>query len=600
MSAFAPTPEQVDFVAAVATGGPVQGIAFAGAGKTSSLRLAAEGPLRRKKIVNICFNRANRIEADASMPAHVKNKTWHQLAWPTAMRLRFNDRKAWGAMGQVLSYEGHPGLEPLAAFFEGDARKAAIAAVDALTKFSHSADKRILPKHIARAAGGKMEDAAARKAARAAAAHGLQALWDDLMRPESDLLLTFDHFLKAWALTEPVLPYDVVLLDEAQDTNPVTLEIFLRQHRLGKQAIMVGDSHQAIYGFRGATDGMKGGPGKRCYLTRSFRFGPEVAAWANVVLGILGEPKPLIGAGPAGEVLEDDGDGEADAILCRGNAGVLREAVAALDAGKRVAVVGGTEDAVKLLRAAHALRTEGKTDHPELGLFASWADFTEHTETDEGGHLRPIVKTIDEYGEQVPTLCRRLETETVDEKDSPDVRISTAHKGKGLEFGKVKLAGDFPRLVEPPEGPEGEATVNREEANLLYVAITRAKRVLNLGDIGERLRDDAALLSDRGGPSIRVPKRPAPAPEPAEEAAQEAAPAPEASAPQAPAPEPEEAQQAPQTPRQRKYAEAAEHLQAARRLFMELGRMNMADEARDLRDRAAANSDRTDEERRTA
>lgn len=35
--------------------------------------------------------------------------------------------------------------------------------------------------------------------------------------------------MKLWALTNPDLPGDFIMLDEAQDTNPVLEEIFLAQ-----------------------------------------------------------------------------------------------------------------------------------------------------------------------------------------------------------------------------------------------------------------------------------------------------------------------------------------------------------------------------------
>jgi superfamily I DNA/RNA helicase len=48
--------------------------------------------------------------------------------------------------------------------------------------------------------------------------------------------------------------YDVVLLDEAQDSNMVTLSVF---NQFNAKRVMVGDSHQKIYGFRGAIDAME-------------------------------------------------------------------------------------------------------------------------------------------------------------------------------------------------------------------------------------------------------------------------------------------------------------------------------------------------------
>ena len=48
--------------------------------------------------------------------------------------------------------------------------------------------------------------------------------------------------------------YDVVLLDEVQDSNMVTLSVF---NQFNAKRVMVGDSHQKIYGFRGAIDAME-------------------------------------------------------------------------------------------------------------------------------------------------------------------------------------------------------------------------------------------------------------------------------------------------------------------------------------------------------
>jgi ATP-dependent exoDNAse (exonuclease V) beta subunit len=46
--------------------------------------------------------------------------------------------------------------------------------------------------------------------------------------------------------------FDLVVVDEFQDTNPIQLEIFLRLGALVRDSWWVGDDKQAIYGFRGA------------------------------------------------------------------------------------------------------------------------------------------------------------------------------------------------------------------------------------------------------------------------------------------------------------------------------------------------------------
>ena len=46
--------------------------------------------------------------------------------------------------------------------------------------------------------------------------------------------------------------FDVLLVDEFQDTNPIQLALFLRLGELAERVVWVGDEKQAIYGFRGS------------------------------------------------------------------------------------------------------------------------------------------------------------------------------------------------------------------------------------------------------------------------------------------------------------------------------------------------------------
>jgi len=79
-------------------------------------------------------------------------------------------------------------------------------------------------------------------------------------------------------------PLDVFMFDEAQDVNPVLAKV-LADNAKNMPIIMVGDSRQAIYGFRGAMDALeKANATFRLPLTRSFRYGAIPAYLANVVL----------------------------------------------------------------------------------------------------------------------------------------------------------------------------------------------------------------------------------------------------------------------------------------------------------------------------
>lgn len=54
--------------------------------------------------------------------------------------------------------------------------------------------------------------------------------------------------------------------------------------------------------------------------------------------------------------------------------------------------------------------------------------------------------------------------------------VSTIHQVKGLEYDSVRIAGDFRFKTDD----DGKYTMDTEEKRLLYVALTRAKRNLDI------------------------------------------------------------------------------------------------------------------------
>jgi DNA helicase-2/ATP-dependent DNA helicase PcrA len=100
-------------------------------------------------------------------------------------------------------------------------------------------------------------------------------------------------------------------------------------------------------------------------------------------------------------------------------------------------------------------------------------------------------------------LLTNVEAEDGDaaNRDAEQIRLSTIHQAKGLEFDVVFVImlcdGLFPsaRSMESPEGEE-------EERRLFYVAITRAKNELYLSYPLER-----ASFSNSGGDSMQRPSR---------------------------------------------------------------------------------------------
>lgn len=84
--------------------------------------------------------------------------------------------------------------------------------------------------------------------------------------------------------------YRFIVIDESQDMTPCQAELFWGQERLDKEnapaVFIVGDTHQRIYGFRGASHSFEQTKvDVDFHLTGSFRFGDNIARVANLIMG---------------------------------------------------------------------------------------------------------------------------------------------------------------------------------------------------------------------------------------------------------------------------------------------------------------------------
>jgi superfamily I DNA/RNA helicase len=465
------TEEQTAIVDAAVTGNDVKAVAFAGTGKTATLAAVAEA-LPRRRIVYLAFNKAIATEAAQRFPRHVQAVTAHALAY------RAIGHQYQSLLGQRLWARDLAEQRHYAPLFDRDPVQVASAVLDTVRRFESSAEPEIaryhVPKlHLATFTNPWDKDTFARDIVRLAT-----RLWDDRIDPRNTTPITHDTYLKLWQLSRPRLSYGTILFDEAQDASPVMLDIVLQQ--TGAQRVWVGDSHQQIYAWRGAVDAMRRIDAPALPLTQSFRFGPAIADVANRLLAVKGEVVPLRGFDRIPSLLRTIKAAEIPyTMLCRTNLELVRHALAGLRAGKQVAVVGGTQDAATLLRAAHRLwRTEGspvKPGHPLLAPFKSWGEIEQAAETEDGAELKPVVRLVDEFGDELPDVAEQLEHTYAE--DRAEVIISTVHKAKGREWHHVRLADDF-RSMKP--GRNGEPP-NAGEINLAYVAVTRAQQVLDVG-----------------------------------------------------------------------------------------------------------------------
>ena len=445
--------------------------AYAGAGKTSTLDLIARAK-RKERGQYIAFNKKIVTDASAKFPRSVTCSTAHSLAF-RAVGFKYRDRLDARRMTNRQAAE-RMGLDvdtPHLFDLDDDHAELSSAEVAGLVNatveaFCRSAEVEIGLGHVpfVKAIDNPGErfnnDAFASKVLLLA-----QMVWDDLTQEDGGVFkFGHNHYLKIWHLQGPRIRADYILFDEAQDANPLMMDIVQSQ---AAQKIWVGDSYQAIYAWNGAVDALaKVAVENRCSLTESFRFGPEIAAEANHVLRRLDAPSDVVGAGPAGEVVDDME--HPDVMLGRTNGLVIATAMAEMAAGKKVCIQGGADHIIRFAEGAGKLMQGIASSHPDLMGFRSWYSVREYVDKEESGaDLKVLVNLVDDYG--VEGLVDGLKSAV--QPSYADLTVSTAHKAKGAEWDNVMLLDDFPVVDD----------CQPADKKLIYVAATRAKKALDLG-----------------------------------------------------------------------------------------------------------------------
>ena len=425
-----PSPEQRALVDArrADPAGSLRVLAFAGAGKTTALRLLAEAD--PSPALYLAYNKAAQLQARARFPAHVACRTVHSLAYRATrmfdQRHRLERRLAAREVAELLAIPALDGLRP--AFW-------AYCAIAAVRAFTHGAAREIDAGHLPPLPRGADRAEAVLAWAR--------RLWADDARPGGAVPLEHDAYLKLWHLDGARLPpgAEVLYLDEAQDANPVTLAVLEAQRR---PTVWVGDPWQSVYRFRGSVDAMRMIAAPQRHLSRSWRFGEELAGVARAILARTGEPPAVPLRGDPGIATTLGPVRPPCAVLCRTNAGLFEAAVRGRD---RIHVVGGLEPLARLVLGGWGLYLgEPAPEVPALARFRGWDELLEEAEEGRDPELRFLVRVVAQYGRALPGLVADLRRRAAPQPEAADRVLATAHKAKGLEWPEVRLAPDFPSL----------------------------------------------------------------------------------------------------------------------------------------------------------
>jgi hypothetical protein len=324
--------------------------------------------------------------------------------------------------------------------------------------------------------------------------------------------MTFAFVMKEVQLLHLEIDATAILVDECQDCNSVQLEWILQQ-RTGRHIFFVGDAMQRIYTFRGAAPSsillsVEGIVNMR--LTESFRFGPEIASVANLVLHMMATGMPameqytLKGSSPWPGRLLEPGACEGifpRTILAFQNVTLLVRALELLarNTGIRIGVDDAASrawaKAVVDLPILHSFYSGDVTSLPvdrfpevageDVAACMTWKHLCDMVRSRSLSRLSLPVAIINRFQSETLKVILEFEELVIKKQWSqPDVTLSTIHSSKGLEWDTVEILDDVVELTSfSVDVPSDEAHFLLPKqcgdvSCLLYVALTRARQVL--------------------------------------------------------------------------------------------------------------------------
>lgn len=459
---------------------PIKGVtvvkAYAGTGKTSTL----VGVARNNPNLNglyIAFNKAIQEEASKKFPSNIECKTIHSIAY---RHVGYKYQRKLVGNVQLKDIISYLDLYP-SEYEEAQAIWKVLLAYLASDAKDFPSEKNLL------SATGEKITCGKRKPGQIV--FFAAKLWGMMIDQENLFPMIHDGYLKLFQLQNIKLNYSYIMFDEAQDSNPVTTAIVQNQNC---PLIVVGDQYQNIYSFRGAFNALdKFQPDTTLYLTNSFRFGPIIADIANEFLEtFFGENKPLLGRGFKTNLGCVDRSTQ-HVTLCRTNFEVFNQCVLAIHTNRSFGLIGGVQSYnFDVVKEAYYFSLGHRAKSPELNQFDSFNEMVNFVKITEDRTLKRLVKLVETYGHSIPKLI-----DDIKENAKPNYRdatciITTAHKSKGLELDQVVIADDFPNLIvtntinsksEQCIAKVG-VDISAEEVNLIYVAITRAIKKIELSE----------------------------------------------------------------------------------------------------------------------
>ncbi len=427
--------------------------AFAGCSKSTTQYEIAKAN-HNKQFLLLVFSKALQLESEAKIKElglkNMEAKTTHSLSYapiifPNKYKVRNNNYKAYEIVNlfkekKYSQYNCYLALKVLEEFFNSDDTNSMLV----LKKYEYV-----------------HEDV--NKTVIVIANDILKAMRSNKMEIVHSFYIKEFH-LKLVNEGYNVRKYDVLTLDEAQDTNYVTRAIFDLINV--KQKIAVGDGYQSIYGWRGSKNMLKDLKGwDRAYLTTSFRLPEHVAKYASRFLATFrGETKELKG-------VEKDLNQpiKSRAIITRTNSGMIQVIDELVNEGHIFKTIRHPNEIFGTVIDLMYLMTKSYDKINNISLIHLEKEFNNHNEKlaksnrDKISFPKYIKDELAEIDREVYTAMGHLlnygSRRIFDLKNKalvyynnktlePEYELTTGHTSKGLEWDSVTLQDDFANMFE--------------------------------------------------------------------------------------------------------------------------------------------------------
>lgn len=455
--------------------------AVSGAGKTSTL-IAVAKSLSVKKGRYLAYNKAIASEAGEKFPHSITCSTVHSMAYrETVSRFRFS----------VTGFIKARDFE-----FKKTNYVEKIMAIELLNDFC-------LTEHIMlQDFFDRLEDEGAEynDAIKDAVRELFNRMKNGTMKCTHSFYLKLYHIMLVRGMIEPEVE-ELLMLDEAGDINPVTLDIFINLP--AKSKILVGDDKQNIYSFNNTINGFKEleDVGVQLDLTKSFRVSDTIAnkieAYCNTYLE---EGMKFEGVNYDSEQKKNI---KTIAYISRTNSSLVGAMIELDSKGipynltrpaktlfELPLMMIGLKPGVTIYNADYKFLEEDVSDYyGSMRLqqeYNSVFGYVMSVHSDDIS-IKSAAQLVLDYGAR--TIFRTYENAQRNEKNkNANVTLTTAHSSKGLEYDEVNIMEDmneclakvleqYMEIAKETKMPFWKIMQNKhlEEFRLAYVAYTRAR-----------------------------------------------------------------------------------------------------------------------------